>query len=101
MAGLGPFRVGDKPAEALDLVVGRPEDDTPLSGFTTGTVRMRKPDRSEITWAGTLEQPKTVRSSWPNDPFTLPGQYRVRAELAGNAGILERSSWVRFWVRPA
>jgi hypothetical protein len=99
MATLGPFRVGDQPADGLDLVIERYGDANPLSGFTSATVRMRRPDGTTQTWTGTLVQPNIVRSAWPTNPFTQVGLYRVRAELAGSGGILERASWVRFWAR--
>ena len=100
MSELGPFRVGDRPADVLDLVISRPDDVEPLSGFTSASVRMRLPDESAQVWTGFLVQPNVVRSTWPTDPFPLAGQYRVRAELSGDAGVSEKASWARFWVRP-
>jgi hypothetical protein len=98
---LGPFRVGDQPADVLDLVISRTEDDTPLSGFAAAEIQMRKPDGTVTTWTASLVQPNIVRAAWPVAPFTVAGLYRIRAKLAGGGLVTEYASWVRFWVRPA
>lgn len=97
---IGPFRVGDKPADALDLVVERPGDDDPLSGFSLAEVQMMRPDRTITTWPGALTAPNIVRSSFPS-AFTQAGLHRIRARLTGANGAQEDLRWVRFWVRPA
>lgn len=97
---LGPFRVGEQPADVLDLVISRTNDDAPLSGFVAAEVQMRKPDGTTASWTGSLVQPDIVRAAWPSTPFTVAGLHRVRAKLTGGSAV-EYASWVRFWVRPA
>lgn len=97
---LGPFRVGEQPADVLDLVIYRDGDDAPLSGFTTGQIQMRAPNGIISSWGGALVQPNIVRAAWPTNPFTIAGLHRVRAKLTGGQSV-EFASWVRFWVRPA
>jgi hypothetical protein len=97
---LGPFRVGEQPADVLDLVISRTADDAPLSGFVAAELQMRRPDGTITTWAGSLVQPNIVRASWPSTPFTQQGLHRIRAKLTGGSAV-EYASWTRFWVRPA
>jgi len=96
---IGPFHVGDKPADALDLQVSRPGDDTPLSGFTACQFELMPPDRVLVSWAGALVQPDIARTTWQT-AFTQAGLHRVRAKLTGPGSIQEYTGWVRFWVRP-
>jgi hypothetical protein len=97
---LGPYRVGDQPADVLDLVISRADDTAPLSGFNAAEVQIRRPDGTTVSQAGSLIQPDTVRAPWPASPFTQVGLYRVRAKLTGAGSVVEFASWVRFWVRP-
>jgi hypothetical protein len=95
---IGPFRVGDRPADPLDLTVERPGDAAPLSGFTTATVELVRPDGTTATWAGTITG-AVVRSTFPA-AFSVLGQHKVRLSLTGSGGTIERTGWAYFWVRP-
>jgi hypothetical protein len=75
-------------------------DVDPLSGFDTALVQMRRPDGTVTEWAGQIVPPNVVRGTWPQGIFTTSGLHRVRAKLTG-AGVVEHTTWVRFWVRPA
>lgn len=94
---IGPFRVGDQPAEPLELAVARPGDTDPLSGFTSASIELIRPDRTTASWAGTITS-GLVRSTFPA-AFSQPGQHKIRVVLTGPGGVTERTGWAYFWVR--
>jgi hypothetical protein len=96
---IGPFRVGDQPADPLDLTVERPDDSAPLSGITTATVSLLKPSGATASWTGTITG-NVVRSTLPAGTLNEAGQYKVRLLLTGTGGVTERTSWAYFRVRP-
>ena len=95
---LGPFRLGDLPADPLEIRVIRPGDTAPLSGITAADIEMMTPDAQLQTWGATIDG-TTVRAMFPV-AFSQLGQYRVRARLTGAGGVVERTAWAPFWVRP-
>jgi hypothetical protein len=96
---LGPFRIGEQPSDALELLITRPGDDQPLSGFTSAKIQMRIPDGTIQEWNASLVVPNIIQAAWPSNPFTQSGLHRIRAKLIGSGSVNELASWVRFWVR--
>jgi hypothetical protein len=94
---IGPFRVGDQPADPLDLTVTRPDDASPMSGFTAASVELVRPDGTTTSWSGTITG-SVVRSTFPA-AFSVVGQHKVRLALTGAGGVIERTGWAYFWVR--
>lgn len=95
---LGPWRVGDTPADPIELTVTRPGDPSPLSGFTTAMFRLSRPDGTVIEWAGTISG-NTVSATLPG-PFAQYGKHSLWLHLTG-PGVTERTRAVHFYVRDA
>lgn len=96
---LGPFRVGDRPADPLEITVSRPGDPDPMSGFNAAQIEMVDGAGVASEWPATIAGTK-VSAVFPA-AFAVTGQHRVRAHLTGPGGASEWTEWGRFWVRPA
>lgn len=89
---LGPWYVGDTPAQ--DIVVSVLRDGAPadLSGYTTGDVLLIAPDRTTfITWSGsvTVAGSSVTIPKPTNSPFQRPGMYPLFVRLRTPGGITE------------
>jgi len=100
---LGPFYVGQVPADTLVLTVTT--DGTtvkPLTAYTGATIVMTDPDGLQVTTAGavTLDKPNgKVMYTWPGTShFAKVGQYKVQPFLTGAGGVNDPCTPVPFQV---
>lgn len=98
---LGPYWVGDKPRDSVDIFVTREGSPVDLSGYTSATIELEGPAGVvDVSAVGVLKAADRVTITWPNTVslFTQPGLYTLQVIL-NTATTTEHAASLSFLVQ--
>lgn len=82
---LGPYWVGDKPRDSVDVYITRNGEAVDLSGYTSATIELENPTGLAVdtTGVGVSKGDDKVTITWPTSTslFTIPGVYTMQVLL--------------------
>jgi hypothetical protein len=102
MTTLGPYWVGDRPRDQVDVSLVLDANVTTLAGYDAATITLTGPDGLLVDTTGTTVTLGTNKVSidWPGDRslFTLPGWYSLQIALTGS-GVVDHTAAMTFLVQ--
>lgn len=101
MAAFGPYWVGDRPRDQVDVLLVREGNVPNLSGYTTATIALTDPDGLPVDITGTnvVLGADRVSIDWPSDRsiFAKAGYHLLQIALTGD-GIVDHTQVLTFEV---
>jgi len=99
---LGPYWVGDTPAEGVDVTITRDGEAVDLSLYDSALIELNDPEGAPVDTSGSTvtTSHEVVSFEWPADRslFTLAGRYSLQVVLISE-GKRERAALLTFDVR--
>lgn len=83
---LGPFRIGDNPANPIQIEL---DADNDLTAYATASATLFGPGRGVVATLPAVEiESETLTFQFPASPFNAAGVYSLAVKLHGEGGVL-------------